>query len=190
MDLDKAFALLAEHVSQPGLLKHCLSVEAAMRAYARKYGADEELWGATGLLHDFDYEKHPVPDPAAKTGHPFEGVKILRDQGYPEEMTEAILGHATYSGTPRTSQMAKCLYACDELCGLVLALAYVRPERFKGMDAASVEKAMKKKKFAEKVSREEIGQGIAELGVPREEHFRTVVEAMRGIQEELFPEAG
>ena len=102
MDRDKAFALLAEHVSQPGLLKHCLSVEAAMRAYARKYGADEELWGATGLLHDFDYEKHPVPDPAARTGHPFEGVKMLREQGYPEELTEAILGHSTYSGTPGT----------------------------------------------------------------------------------------
>jgi putative nucleotidyltransferase with HDIG domain len=163
-----------------------LTVEAAMRAYARKYGEDEELWGITGLLHDFDYEKYPNPDPAAKTGHPFEGVKVLREKGYPEEMIQAILGHAAYSGAPRETLIAKCLFACDELCGFITAVGWIRPERLAGLTPAKVKKYLKNKRFAEKVSREEIAQGIAELGVPEDEHIALVIRALTRIGHMLF----
>ncbi|KKW45709.1 MAG: HAD family hydrolase [Candidatus Liptonbacteria bacterium RIFCSPLOWO2_01_FULL_56_20] len=177
---DEAWRLLTEYVASEGLHKHSLAVEAAMRAYARKYGEDEELWGIAGLLHDFDYEKYPHPDPAAKTGHPFEGVRVLRERGYPEEIIQAILGHAVYSGVPRHTTIAKCLFAVDELCGFLTAIAYVRPEHLNGLTPEKVEEYLKKKRFAEKVNREEIREGMAGLGIPAEEHIRTVIEAMQG----------
>ena len=165
-----------------------------MRAYARKFGEDEELWGICGLLHDFDYEKYPKPDAAAKTGHPFEGEKILREKGYPEEVMHIILGHATYSGVPRDTNAAKCLFAVDELCGFVMAVAYLKldrlavspPNPFASLTVQSVEKRLKEKKFAAKVSREDIEQGIVELGVERAAHIQTVITAMAGIADKLF----
>ncbi|MBI2623412.1 MAG: HDIG domain-containing protein [Candidatus Liptonbacteria bacterium] len=182
-----AWKLLNEYVKSESLLKHCFSVEVAMRAYARKFGEDEELWGLCGLLHDFDYEKHPVPDAAARTGHPFEGEKILREKGYPEEVMRIILGHAQYSGVPRDSNAAKCLFAVDELCGFVMAVAHMKPDRFALLTVQSVEKRLEEKRFAAKVSREDIEQGVAELGVPRAEHIQLVITAMAGIAEKLFP---
>ena len=183
---EEALKLLNEYVTSESLRKHCLSVEAAMRAYARKFGEDEELWGICGLLHDFDYEKYPKPDAVAKTGHPFEGEKILREKGYPEEVIKIILGHATYSGVSRDSNAAKCLFAVDELCGFVMAVAYLKPDRFASLTVQSVEKRLKEKKFAAKVSREDIEQGIVELGVERAAHIQTVITAMAGITEKLF----
>lgn len=185
---DDAWRLLAEYVESDSLRKHCLAVETAMRAYAPVYGGDPDLWGMTGLLHDFDYEKFPraqnreaegTPDPETEEGHPFNGVRILRAQGYPGEMLRAILGHALYAGVPRVTPMEKALFACDELCGFLVACAYVRPERFEGMTVQSVEKSLRKKKFAEKVSREDIARGIAELGVSAERHIAFVAEALR-----------
>ena len=180
-----AWQLLTEHVESHSLRKHMLAVEAAMRAYAQKYGGDAEEWGIAGLVHDFDYEKHPYPDPAAKTGHPFEGVKILKEKGYPDSIIDAILGHALYSGTPRESQMAKCLFACDELCGFITAIGHMRPDHLVSVTPETVKKYLKKKKFAEKVSREDIAQGIAELGIPEDEHIALVIGAMQGIAGEL-----
>lgn len=181
--------LLCEYVQSESLRKHCLSVEAAMRAYARKLGGDEDLWGVIGLLHDFDYEKYPEVDAAARTGHPFTGSEILRERGYSGEIIDTILSHANYSGVPRETPMAKCLFALDELCGFVMAVAYLRPDRFGTLDAASVEKKLKKKDFAAKVSRADIEQGIAELGVDRTEHISLVIGAMKGIAGTLFPAA-
>lgn len=178
---DDAWKLLTEWVSSESLLKHMLAVEAAMRVYAQKYGQDEELWGIAGLLHDLDYEKYPRPDPAAKTGHPFEAAKVLRERGYPEEIIQAILGHAVYTGAERETLMAKCLFACDELCGFITAVGWIRPERLNGLTPAKVKKYLKNKRFAEKVSREEIARGIAELGVSEDEHIALVIEAMQGI---------
>ncbi|MCR4328354.1 MAG: HDIG domain-containing protein [Patescibacteria group bacterium] len=194
---DEAWKLLAEYVQSESLRKHCLSVEAAMRAYAKKYSEDEELWGICGLLHDFDYEKYPVPavaeamagkpDADARTGHPFEGEKILREKEYPEEVMRIILGHALYSGVPRDTNAAKCLFAVDELCGFVMAIAHMKPDKFASLNVQSVEKRLKEKRFAAKVSREDIEQGIAELGVNRAEHIQLVIDAMAGIKEVLFP---
>jgi putative nucleotidyltransferase with HDIG domain len=161
-------------------------VEAAMRAYAKKYGEDEELWGIAGILHDFDYEKYPTPNPEQKTGHPFEGVKILREQGYSEEVIDAILGHALYSGLPRNSRMAKCLFACDELCGFVVACAYMRPDKFETLQPDSVNKKLKDKKFAAKVSREDIELGVSELGVDKNEHIQFVIDSLKPIQSQIF----
>ncbi len=183
---DDAWNLLTEWVSSESLRKHMLAVEAAMRAYARKYGEDEELWGLAGLLHDLDYEKYPQPDAAVKTGHPFEAIKVLREKGYPEEIIQAILGHAVYSGTPRETPMAKCLFACDELCGFVTAVGWIRPERLAGLTPAKVKKYLKNKRFAEKVNREEIAQGIAELGMAEDEHIALVIEAMQGAGDRIF----
>ncbi len=164
-----------------------------MRAYARKLNQDGELWSICGLLHDFDYEKYPEPDPVARTGHPFEGEKILREHSYSEEIIQAIQGHATYSGVPRDAAAAKCLFAVDELCGFVMACAYMRPDRFATMTPESVEKNLRKKGFAAKINRAEIDQGVAELGIDpstplgagRAEHIRLVIEAMGGIASEL-----
>ncbi len=181
----EAWDLLTEWVQSESLRRHMLCVEAAMRAYANKYGGDPEEWGLTGLLHDLDYEKYPQPDPMARTGHPFEAIKLLREKGYPESVLEAILGHATYSGAPRTSQMAKCLFAVDELCGFIVAIGYMRPDKLQGITPDTVRKYLKKKKFAEKVSREEIAQGVAELGLPEEEHFVLVIGALQGIAGEI-----
>lgn len=143
-----------------------------MRAYAAKYGGDAEIWGITGLLHDFDYERFP-------SGHPFKGVEILKERGYPEEIIQAILGHATFSGVPRESQMAKCLFAVDELCGFIVACALVRPTRLEGLEVKSVKKRLKENSFAAKVNREEISQGMAELGVPEDEHISLIIKALR-----------
>lgn len=178
---DEVLALLQEHTETPGLRKHALAVEAAMRAYARKLGGDEALWGATGLIHDFDYEKHPTP-----AEHPFVGVKILEERGYPPEMIQAILGHASYSGTPRTTPMAKALFAVDELCGLITATALVQPNKtLAEVTVDSVLKKMKSKGFARGVNRDEVEQGAAELGVPFPEHVATVLAALQGASGSL-----
>ena len=146
-----------------------------MRAYARRLGGDEALWGAVGLIHDFDYEKHP-----SKEEHPFVGCRILTEKGYPPEMIEAILGHATYSGTPRATPMAKALFAVDELCGLITATALVQPNKtLAEVTVESVLKKMKSKGFARGVNREDIETGAAELGVPLEEHVGVVLAALQ-----------
>jgi putative nucleotidyltransferase with HDIG domain len=174
---DSVLALLHEHTETPGLRKHALAVEAAMRAYARKLGGDEDLWGVTGLIHDFDYEKHPTP-----AEHPYVGCRILEERGYPREMIEAILGHANYTSTPRTTPMAKALFAVDELCGLVTATALVQPQKtLAEVTAESVMKKMRSKGFARGVNREDIEVGCAELGVPLEEHVGTVLAALQGV---------
>jgi putative nucleotidyltransferase with HDIG domain len=182
-----AWDLLTEYVSSDSLRKHCLAVESAMRAYARKFGEDKELWGLCGLLHDFDYEKYPVPDADKRTGHPFEGANILRAKGYPEEVIEVILGHADYSGVPRARRAAKCLFAVDELSGFVMAVAHMRPEKLSGLTVESVEKKLKNKKFAERVSREDIDNGVKEVGIAREEHIALVISALAEISDKLFP---
>jgi putative nucleotidyltransferase with HDIG domain len=172
---EAALDLLHQHTEGPGLRKHALSVEVAMRAYARKLGEDEELWGVTGLLHDFDYEKHP-----SKEEHPFVGCGILRGRGYPEAVIEAILGHASYSGTPRVTPMARALFAVDELCGLITATALVQPGKtLAEVTPDSVIRKMKKKEFARSVNREEIAQGADELGVPLEDHVTFTLTALQ-----------
>jgi putative nucleotidyltransferase with HDIG domain len=180
MNRSEALSLLQEYTKNEALLKHMYAVEAAMRSYARKYGEDEDLWGITGLLHDFDYERYPeAPD------HPVKGSEILKEKGYPEEMRRAILGHATYTGVPRDTRMAKVLYASDELCGFITACALVRPNKLTDLEVSSVKKKMKDKGFARNVSREDITQGTAELGVPLDEHIRFVIDAMKNIRESL-----
>jgi predicted hydrolase (HD superfamily) len=157
-----------------------LAVEAAMRAYARRFAEDEALWGVTGLVHDFDYERYPNAAQAADAEHPAEGVRILRSRGYPEEMLEAILGHASYTGVPRRTPLARTLFAVDELTGLVTATALVKPTRsVHDVDAAAVRKRMKDKAFARGVSREDVIRGAEELGVPLDEHITVVIGAMR-----------
>lgn len=192
MDIDttitraQAQTLLEDWVKSQSLRNHMCAVEAAMRAYAKKYQEDEELWGITGLLHDFDYEKYPEPNPQAKTGHPFEGVRFLESEGYPVEMREAILGHALYSGVARTSNMAKVLFACDELCGFIVAIARMRPDRLQTLTAESIIKKLKDKKFAEKVSRQDIALGVSEMGVDQKDHFNFVIQALRPLETQLF----
>lgn len=161
-----------------------LSVEAAMRAYALHMGEDQEAWGIAGLLHDFDYERWPNEE-RDESGHPHTGVKILRDKGYSDEIIDAILGHAPFTGHPRTTPMAKALFAVDELCGLIMAAGYVRPTNLEGMSAKSVKKKLKDKSFAAGVSRDDIQQGIAELEVDPTEHINRVIQAMQGISGEL-----
>ena len=178
---DAALALLHEHTEGPGLRKHAYAVEAAMRAYARKQGADEELWGVTGLLHDFDYEKHP-----SREEHPFVGCRILEERGYPKEMIQAILGHAAYSGTPRETPMARALFAVDELTGLVTATALVRPSKsLHEVDARSVRKKMKDKAFARGVNRDDVINGAQELGVDLDEHIAFVIGSMQARSADL-----
>ncbi len=177
---DKAWDLLAEYTKSGSLRTHALAVEAAMRAYASKYCEDEEKWGMCGLLHDFDYEKYPT-----KEGHPWAGSKILKEKGYPDDVIEAILGHADYTGVPRRSLMAKCLFAVDELSGFLVALAKVRPGKFESMTPDSVERNLKKKGFAEKISRDDIDRGIRELGADRVEHFNLAIQALKNASKEL-----
>jgi len=183
---DDALRLMHEWVQSESLRKHMLCVSTAMRAYAKKFGEDEEPWAICGLLHDFDYERYSEYDAEKKTGHPYEGIKVLREQGYDERIIEAILGHALYTNTPRTSLMAKCLFVCDELCGFLVACAYTRPDKFATLASASVKKKLKNKNFAAKVSREDIDLGIAELGINRDEHIDFVINALRPIQAEIF----
>ena len=168
-------ALVDEYVTNPSLKRHMLAVEAAVRAYARKFQQDEALWGTVGLLHDFDYERWP--DPPA---HPLEGSKILRERGYPEEVIYAILSHADYLADryPRVSLLDKTLYACDELCGFITACAVLRPQKLEGLAASSVRKKMKQVSFAAAVSREDIVRGAAELGVDLDEHIDFCIKAM------------
>lgn len=176
LNRDSALALLHEHTEGAGLRKHALSVEAAMRAYARKMGEDEDLWAITGILHDFDYEKHP-----SREEHPFVGCRILTERGYPPAVIEAILGHASYSGTPRVTPMARALFAVDELCGLITATALVQPGKtLAEVTADSVLRKMKKKEFARSVNRDEIAQGAEEMGVPLEEHVAFTLSALQG----------
>lgn len=185
LNREDANKLMCEWVTSDSLRKHMYAVEAAMRAYAKKYGEDEELWGIAGLLHDFDYEKYPTPDPAAKTGHPFEGVRHLKESGYPEEIIDAILGHALYSGVSRVTQMAKCLFAVDELAGFVVAVAKMRTDNFQTLEADSVKKKLKNKNFAAKVSREDIALGVQELQTTEDEHINFVIAALRPVAKEL-----
>jgi putative nucleotidyltransferase with HDIG domain len=170
-----AFALLNEYIKDPSLLKHCQSVEAAMRAYARKLSEDEEKWAIVGLLHDFDYERWPNPP-----DHPLKGSEILRQRGYPEDVIYAIKSHADYlPDCPRVHLMDKALYACDELTGLITAAALVRPTGISDLTAASVQKKMKAKGFARNVRREDIERGAADFGVDLTEHIQFVIEAMK-----------
>ena len=181
MDRDQAWSLLCEYTQSESLRKHMLAVEACMRAYARKFGEDENKWGITGLLHDFDYEKYPTP-----AEHPFVGNKILEERGYPEEVRRAILSHADYSGVKRESQMEKTLYACDEIAGFITASALVKPNKsLAEVEAKSVRKKMKDKAFARSVNRDDIIHGAADLGVDLEEHIAFCIEAMKGIAGEL-----
>jgi putative nucleotidyltransferase with HDIG domain len=178
---EQALALLHEWIENPNLRKHCYAVEAAMRAYARHYGEDEERWGLTGLIHDFDWEKHPDAE-----RHPMQGVALLREKGWPEDICRAVLGHATYSGVPRDTLMARALFACDELCGFLVACALVTPEKKLALvEVSSVKKKMKRADFARNVNREDILQGTAELGVDLDQHIAFVLEAMKGISGEL-----
>ncbi len=181
MDRSAALDLLYEYTKSESLRKHALTVEAAMRAYAAKFSADENVWGITGLIHDFDYEMYPQPP-----DHPMKGSEILREKGYPEDVRRAILGHASYTGTPRDTTMAKALFASDELCGFIVACTLVRPNKqIEGMEVSSVKKKLKDKAFARSVNREEIVQGAAELGVPLDEHIQFVINALKAKSGEL-----
>ncbi len=182
----EALALLHQYTKSESLIKHGRSVEAAMRWYARHFGVvaeEEELWGITGLLHDFDYEQNPF---LGDNGHPYVGVRILRQEGYPEIMLEAILGHANYSGVPRETRMAKTLYACDELTGLITASVLVRPDKsLHSLKVKSVKKKFKDKSFAKTIYREDIRVGAEELGIELGQHIGNVIEGMRTIAHEL-----
>jgi len=181
MDREKALQLLKEYVSNPNLIKHMLAVEAAMRAYAKKFNKDEEWWGIVGLLHDFDYEKYPDPK-----DHPFKGAEILRERGYPENFIKTILAHASHSNEPRDTLAKKAIFAVDELTGLIVAVALVKPNKsLAEVEVKSVKKKMKDKAFARQVKREEIIQGAEELGIPLNEHINTAIKAMQSISNEL-----
>jgi putative nucleotidyltransferase with HDIG domain len=181
MNRDDAYKLVCEFTQGDSLRKHMLAVEAAMRAYARRFGEDEEKWGVVGLLHDFDYERWPNPP-----GHPLQGAAILRERGYPGDVIYAIKSHADYlPDCPRLSLMDKALYACDELAGFCTAVARVRPEGIHGMQAKSVRKKMQQKSFAANVKREDIVRGAEDLGVELNEHIQFVIDAMAAIAIEL-----
>jgi len=180
MDRREAWALVCEWVRNPNLRRHLLAVEAAMRAYARKFGEDEEAWGIVGLLHDLDYDRYPSPEL-----HPFVAAEELRRRGVPEAWVRAILSHADYSGVPRTTPMERALYACDELVGFLIAVALVRGRSLAGVDPDAVRRKMKDKAFARGVKREDLVRGAEELGVSFDEHVAFVVEALRPIAAEL-----
>jgi putative nucleotidyltransferase with HDIG domain len=176
-----AWGLLTEYTQSESLRKHALAVEACMRAYARKTGADEDLWGVVGLLHDFDYEKFPTAEQ-----HPYKGSEILKEQGYSEEIRRAILSHAEYTGVARTTPMEKTLFACDELAGFITACALVKPGKsLAEVEAKSVRKKMKDKAFARSVRREDIVNGAADLGIDLEQHIAFCIEAMKGVAKQL-----
>ena len=181
MDRDQAWTLLNEYTKSASLIRHGLSVEAAMRFYARKFGDDEEKWGTVGLLHDFDYERWPDPP-----DHPLKGSEILQERGYAEDVIYAIKSHADYlEDCPRVSRLDKTLYACDELCGFLTACAKVRPTRLAGMKAKSVRKKMKQISFAATVNRDDIVNGAADLNVDLNEHIDFCIAAMQEIAGEL-----
>ncbi len=178
---EQALALLHEWIQNPGLRKHCYAVEAAMRAYARHLGEDEDRFGLTGLIHDFDWERHPDAE-----RHPMLGVEHLRALGWPEDVCRAVLGHATYSGVPRDTPMARALFACDELCGFLVACALITPARsLADVEVASVKKKLKRLDFARNVNRDDIVNGAAELGVDLDTHIAFTLEALRDIRAEL-----
>ena len=186
MNRADAFALLTEYVTDQSLVRHCLAVEAAMRAYARQLGEPEEIWGIVGMLHDFDYQRWPdAPD------HPLKGSEILRERGYSEEVRYAILSHADYlPDYPRIHRLDKALYACDELAGLVTAAALVRPNGITDLTASSVKKKMKSKGFARNVKREDIDRGATDFGVELTQHIQFVIDAMKPLAGELGLERG
>ncbi len=179
MTIDRAAAweLLNEFTTGESLLKHALAVEAAMRHYARAFGEDEDLWGVVGLIHDFDYERWPTaPD------HPEQGMRILRERGWPEELVVAVGSHADYTGIPRDTRLARTLFAVDELCGFLTAVAYVRPSRrIADVEVSSVKKKMKDKAFARSISREDIIRGAEEIGIPLDDHIGNCVQALSAV---------
>ncbi len=183
-DRNEAWELLCEYTKGDSLRKHALAVETAMRACAKRYGepgADQDEWGIVGLLHDFDYEMFPGPDQ-----HPFTGANILCGRGYSERVIRAIMGHATYTGVPRDTAMARALFATDELCGFLVACALVRPTRsLDDLEVASVIKKLKDKAFARSVNRDDIKQGVEELGVDAHDHIRFVIDALRPVQKRI-----
>lgn len=181
MNREEALSIVHKYVKNPNLVKHMLAVEAAMRFYARKYGKDEEKWAVTGLLHDFDWEIHPTMEE-----HPSSGEPILREHGVPEDIIRAIQSHATHTGIPRETLMEKALFACDEITGLIVAVALVRPSRaLYDLKPKSVKKKWKDKSFAAGVNREDIEQGAKELGIDLWEHVANVIQAMNDIAEDL-----
>ena len=183
---DTALALMHEFTAGDSLRKHMYAVEAAMRAYAGHFGEDTERWGLTGLMHDFDYERWPNAAHSPTDEHPAAGVRVLRERGYPEDVLEAILGHASYSGVARVSRMAKTLFAVDELTGLITATALVRPSKsVHEVDARSVRKKMKDKAFARGVNRDDVVNGAADLGVDLDWHIQFVTDAMKAHAESL-----
>jgi putative nucleotidyltransferase with HDIG domain len=183
MNRVEALALVHEHTQSASLRQHMLAVEAAMRCYAEKHGEDPDAWGLIGLLHDFDYERFPNPEHSPTEGHPAWGVQLLRQRGLPEPMCRAILGHATYSGVPRDTAMARALFAVDELCGFLVACALVRPSKsLADLAVSSVTKKFKDKAFARGVNRDEVRQGAEELGVPLDEHIGFVIQALRPVE--------
>jgi putative nucleotidyltransferase with HDIG domain len=177
---DRAWDTLTRFTRSSALLRHAIAVEAAVRAYARKFGEDEELWGVTALLHDFDYEIHPTLDK-----HPQDGAPILREEGYPEVVIEGILSHAEHLAMPRDTPLKKTLFACDELCGFIHACGLVRPDGIATLEPKSVKKKLKQPSFAAGVHRDEVYKGAEELGVELDDHIRFVIEAMRPIAGEL-----
>jgi putative nucleotidyltransferase with HDIG domain len=183
---DDAWALLSEYTQNENLRKHALAVEICVRAYARKFGGDEELWGLAGLLHDFDYERWPNSDHHPSEGHPSAGSKILRERGYPEEVVRAILSHADYTGVMRTTPLERTLFACDELAGFLVACALVKPGKsIFEVETDSVKRKLKDKAFARGVHRQDVLKGAEELGVPLEEHIAFCIEALRGAADRL-----
>src|SRR3954463_12061815 len=186
MTRDEALAMMHEYTASDALRKHMYAVEIAMRAMAEKAGEDPEAWGLVGLLHDFDYERYPNQEHSPTEGHPAEGVRLLAARGIPEAMQRAILGHAPYSGVPRDTPMARALFAVDELAGFLVACALVRPSRsLQDLEVSSVKKKLKDKAFARGVSREDVLQGAAELGVPLDQHIAFVLEALRPHEKRL-----
>jgi predicted hydrolase (HD superfamily) len=183
---DRALAIMHEYTASEPLRKHMYAVEIAMRAMATRMGGDPDEWGMVGLLHDFDYERFPNSAHSPTDEHPSEGVRVLAAQGLPEPSQQAILGHAGYTGVPRDTPMAKALFAVDELCGFLVACALVRPSKsLADLEVSSVKKKLKDKAFARGVSREDVIQGAAELGVPLEDHIAFVLQALRPEEQKL-----
>jgi putative nucleotidyltransferase with HDIG domain len=186
MTRDEALQLMHEYTPSDALRQHMYAVEAAMRAYARQQGEDEEPYGLVGLLHDFDYERFPNDAHSPTEEHPSEGVRILAARGFPEPLQRAILGHASYTGVPRDTLLARTLFAVDELCGFLVACALVRPSRsLMDLEVSSVKKKLKDKAFARGVNRDEVRQGAEELGVDLDTHIRFLIEALRPIEATL-----
>jgi putative nucleotidyltransferase with HDIG domain len=186
MTRDDALALMHEYTPSDALRKHMYAVEAVMRAYAAQYGEDQDSWGVVGLLHDFDYERFPNDAHSPTAEHPSEGSRILESRGYPAHLRRAIMGHASYTGVPRDTLLARTLFAVDELCGFLVACALVRPSRsLADLEVSSVKKKLKDKAFARGVNRDEVRQGAEELGVPLDDHIAFVIQALRPVEQTL-----